>query len=83
MDSVENVKAYLYGVVCTMNRYYTTPISQALYEIYTSVHYSNMSRKQLFELVCDMMELAGDTKHTSYKKILYYVQQRLIIDVTE
>lgn len=81
LDDIENIKKYMYSVVCLMNRYYTTPISQAIYEMYTSVHYSNISIERLFELINDFMYLTEDETHLSYKKVLFYIQQKISINV--
>jgi hypothetical protein len=74
-STVKDMVSLLHGVICVMNRFHQSAQSQAIYEMFITVHYRHWNKKLLFNFIADLMILTND--NSSYHKMLYHVRNQV------
>ena len=77
-NNVKDMVSFLHGVICVMNKFHQNAQSQAIYEMFISVHYKpNWNKQNLFNFISDLMILTED--NSNYHKMLYHVRNQVQI----
>lgn len=78
LNTRQGLHSYTHGVVCAMNRFYRTGISQAIQDLYPCNAIDPVKNvKAFFDWICDAMLLASDSHHKSYWRALFYIHQHI------